>query len=142
MYRRLHISCNASHTLTSANVQFYLPVLTMTINLVAIQKIREQIAEKQSDITNYNEMLNDATEDILYLEYALNELLEPDVPPDDDDNDDDSDDHCHEGLSDQQIEDLAVAIAVGTNEASSGLRRRIRASIIARDLQVPGILNY
>ena len=73
----------------------------MTINLVAIQKIREQIAEKQSDITNYNEMLNDATEDILYLEYALNELLEPDVPPDDD-----------------------------------------RASIIARDLQVPGILNY
>tara|TARA_R100001463_G_scaffold10682_6_gene30848 strand:+ start:251 stop:598 length:348 start_codon:yes stop_codon:yes gene_type:complete len=115
----------------------------MTINLVAIQKLREQIAEKKEDISNYNEMLNDATEDILYLEYALNELLEPDVPdPDPDDDSDDDDEHCHAGLTDQQIEDLGVAIAVGTGATTDGLRRRIRASILARDVQVPGILNY
>ena len=94
---------------------------------IAAVKLQEQIDEKQIEITNLQRLVDAAVEDKQQLEYALNEITH--------------EDDCN-GLTDQQIEDIGVAAAIGAGAATDNLRKKIRAAIIARDVQVPGILNY
>ena len=95
---------------------------------IAAVKLQEQIDEKQIEITNLQRLVDAAVEDKQQLEYALTEITH--------------EENCSGGLSDQQIEDIGVAAAIGAGAAVEGLRAKVRASIIARDIQVPGILNY
>ena len=95
---------------------------------IAAVKLQEQIDEKQVEITHLQRLVDAAIEDKQQLEYALTEITH--------------EENCSNGLTDQQIEDIGVAAAIGAGAATDNLRKKIRASIIARDVQVPGILNY